>query len=145
MDYKYRYLRELQELIQSLKESVKIEIYYDLIKLEDWMLPDMNELKEYLNALDFDIDVMLWKFIYKELTFIHHAKVRNERVIRMLKFIKNKKLKIKPFVTTYAPMFPDWKSDEAYFLRAMRIKHYDRRDHYYHLYNKLYTKKLLEF
>lgn len=143
MDYKYRYLHELQELIRPLKESVRIEIYYDLIKLRDWVLPNLRELELYFNALDFDIDVMLWKFIYKELTFKHHCPTRNERVIQMLKFIKKKKLKIKPFVIMHMPHYQDWYSKKGYYLSVMKIKHYDQRDLYHEIYDDTKSEDLI--
>ena len=147
MDYKYRYLHELRELIRPLTQTVKDEIYYDLIKLEDWVLPDIDELRTYLTELDFDIDLTLWRFIYMELTFKHHCSIRNRRVIRMLKFIKKKKLKIRPFVITYAPFSPDWEGDEDYFLGGeMGIKSYRRRRYSYdEIYEKYETDSLLDF
>lgn len=145
MDYKYRYLNKLKKLISPLNEDVKDEIYYDLIKTEDWLLPNLDELDLYLNELDLKINYMLWKFIYKELTFIHHCSERNERVIRMLKFIKNKGLKIKPFILMKVPSLSQFDRDENYFIHSVKIKKYDRKDHYYIVYNKRPTKLLFNF
>ena len=143
MDYKYLYLHELRRIIRPLSQEVKDEIYYDLIKLEDWVLPDLDELEEYFNALDFDINVMLWKFILRELTFIHHCKIRNDRVILMLKTIKEEKLKIKPFVLTRAPFCPSLITNvKGYFLGTLKIKKYDRSYQYQDIYNDTEIKYL---
>lgn len=135
MDYKYEYLNELKKLIRPLNEDIQNKIYQDLIKLEDWFLPDLDELKLYFNELDFYIDELLWKFIYRELTFRHHTSIRNELVIKMLKFIKNNNLKIKPFVLTYADTLPDWKYEEIYFLRELEIKKRKKIDYFHLIYD----------
>lgn len=143
MDYKYRYLNNLRKLIKSLDRDIQNEIYYDLIKIEDWLLPDLDELEMYFEKLDYDIDRMTWKFILKELSFPHHCYARNSRVIQMLNFIKNNNLKIKPFVIRYSPTFYTWQNDEGYFLYSMKIKKYNKTDYYQRIYNELNTDYLL--
>lgn len=99
MDYKNKYIRDLQKLIIPLEYDIRNEIYYDLIKLPDWNLPKLEELELYFSELDWDINHRLWKFIYLELTSEYHHKLRNNFVIYMIKMLKD--TRIKPFVIHY--------------------------------------------
>lgn len=98
MDYKSEYIVNLRKLINYLDINLQNRIINDVIKLRDVELPNLDEMKIYFDELELFDDVNMWKFIFKELTYIRHIKIRNESVIRLLKRMKQLNAKIKPFV-----------------------------------------------
>ena len=97
-DIRKIYFERLNKLIRPINEEIRTTIYFDLLKLEDWRLPNLDELQEYFEKLDFDINITLWKLIKAEFLYQFHIPLRNDIVIFVLKFIHENQMSIKPFV-----------------------------------------------
>lgn len=90
------YFHKLKSLTQHLDQEVKDKIYYDLIKLEEWFWPNLDELKIYLDKLTY-FTIHEWKFILLEFKNIYHISIRNEFIIKLLKMTRKYRIYIKLF------------------------------------------------
>lgn len=90
------YFHKLKSLTQHLDQEVKDKIYYDLIKLEEWFWPNLDELKIYLDKLTY-FTIHEWKFILLEFKNIYHISIRNEFIIKLLEITRKYRIHIKLF------------------------------------------------
>lgn len=150
-DYHKKYFDGLNELISELNEDIGSEIFYDLIKLEDWKLPNLDELELYFKELKWNININIWKLIKAELLFQFHIPCRNELVIKFLQIIQDRKITTKPFVLWE---FRFSKSDVEY-LNSIETRIYktifkelrnkNRLERYLYEWDKQTLKELIDF
>lgn len=63
IDYRYSYYRDLLKVTEKLKENLRFDIIYDVIKLPNYLLPEIDELDFYFKFLEYSFPPKIWEWI----------------------------------------------------------------------------------
>lgn len=130
MDYRSKYFQELIKITSILDHTIANEIYYDLSKLEVWYLPELDELKYYLDAL-MHIEINEWKIILQEFKRHFHCPIRNELLVDLIKGTRKFNHKIKPFKFYEYISFNSCVNRKEFIRNVKLLKEYSNYDYIY--------------